>query len=579
MSVSSIGNDFFPDYLRCDETLFPARCNNDVREMKFNTTGECMAPLVPTDAATSYYPDIEGCGVQCADPLYTADEHRQVHNLIFVGAAACLACNLCTVATFLIDWKNANKYPAVIIFYVNVCFAINCAAWLAQFVPGNREDIVCRKDGTPRHAEPSAGENLSCIAVFLAVYYSLVAAMVWFVLFTYSWQLRAAGSVHRVDKRSSYFHLIAWSVPLVLTIATMALSEVDGNSIAGVCFVGYVQPAMRGSFLLGPLAAVLLLGGLFIGRGLVVLVPLRRFMAEKSMSARKRIHGIIVRMAISAGVVFVCIVIVVWCQANEFRHKPLWAASLREFIVCKIARSHSDALPAHSACRQVARPSLGVLQLQLLCLFVAGIVMSSWCWTRQSVGAWRRYARKKWGTDGDDASAEAGGAACGQRQKQKSKLIKETYELRKVFQDTGRLSLSFYEAHSDPAGLNFDINDMQSAATNEANSTWYDYLPFLTQRRAAIVASTISLAKLIVGDGQQQQQQRHQIGGLSATRKSSVDSEINVSVRHYSLESRRNSMESQVRMFQKSINRFNWFSQSIFAIMKILIMSDYEYRD
>lgn len=51
--------------------------------------------------------------------------------------------------TFLIDWKNANKYPTVVIFYINCCFAMLCIGWLFQFIPSEtRDNIVCRKDGT-----------------------------------------------------------------------------------------------------------------------------------------------------------------------------------------------------------------------------------------------------------------------------------------------------------------------------------------------------------------------------------------------------------------------------------------------
>lgn len=117
---------FFPKFLRCNETLFPMKCSNDAREMKFNVTGKCMPPLVPADNAASYYPGIEGCGVQCKDPLYTDDEHRQIHKLIGYGGTLCLLSNLFVVATFLIDWQNANKYPAVIVFYINLCFLISC---------------------------------------------------------------------------------------------------------------------------------------------------------------------------------------------------------------------------------------------------------------------------------------------------------------------------------------------------------------------------------------------------------------------------------------------------------------------
>lgn len=119
---------FFPEFLKCNETLFPSKCNNDVRDMKFNITGQCMLPLVTTDSAASYYPDIEGCGIQCKNPLYTDDEHRQIHNLNAWGAGFCLICNALSIATYIIDWKNAKKYPAVIIFYINICFLLICVA-------------------------------------------------------------------------------------------------------------------------------------------------------------------------------------------------------------------------------------------------------------------------------------------------------------------------------------------------------------------------------------------------------------------------------------------------------------------
>lgn len=57
----------------------------------------------------------------------------------------------------------------------------------------------------------------------------------------------------RKDKRGPYYHLVAWSLPLVLTITIMAFGEVDGDSLLGVCFVGGVNKQFRLIFLLGPL--------------------------------------------------------------------------------------------------------------------------------------------------------------------------------------------------------------------------------------------------------------------------------------------------------------------------------------
>lgn len=57
-------------------------------------------------------------------------------------------------ATFAVDWKHASRYPAMIIFWICICFCVNNMAWLAQFVPNARKDIICRRDGSLRRAEP-----------------------------------------------------------------------------------------------------------------------------------------------------------------------------------------------------------------------------------------------------------------------------------------------------------------------------------------------------------------------------------------------------------------------------------------
>ena len=137
----------------------------------------------------------------------------------------------------------------------------------------------------------------------------------------------------RIDKKGSYFHLIAWSLPLVLTITIMELSEVDGNYIAGICFVGYVNHPIRAGFLLGPLAGVMLIGGFFIVRGMVKLFEWKNYAIENNLSSSNKIHLIIVRMGLSTIFSFVFIVVTIICQIFEFRNSQLWSESLRELIM------------------------------------------------------------------------------------------------------------------------------------------------------------------------------------------------------------------------------------------------------
>lgn len=51
------------------------------------------------------------------------------------------------------DWKSAQGYPSVIIFYVNICYFVATVGWMLQFLPNAKQDIVCRKDGTIRRNE------------------------------------------------------------------------------------------------------------------------------------------------------------------------------------------------------------------------------------------------------------------------------------------------------------------------------------------------------------------------------------------------------------------------------------------
>lgn len=269
------GTHFFPPLLRCENDKrmpLPRACKNDLREIKFNTSGQCLEPLIQTDSAPSFYKGVDGCGLQCNNPFYSPEAQAKIHQYIAWGASICLFFNLFTIFTFMIDWKTANRYPGVEIFYINICFFFVCIGWLAQFHNDLRDDIVCRKDGTLRMSEPSAGENLWCVIVFVLVYYFLIAALVWFVIFTYAWHLsvtvQALGKIpERIDKKGAYFHLASWSLPLILTITTMALGEIDADSVSGICFVGYINTTPRLILFLVPVCVALSIGYCFLFRG------------------------------------------------------------------------------------------------------------------------------------------------------------------------------------------------------------------------------------------------------------------------------------------------------------------------
>ena len=92
------------------------------------------------------------------------------------------------------------------------------------------------------------------------------------------------------------------------------------------------------------------------------------------------------------------------------------------------------------------------------------------------------------------------------------------------------ISCTTSTTHTDPVGLNFDVNDLNSSETNEISSTWANYLPQFVKRRMAITGAATGTTN----------------SSSQGPRKNSLDSEISFSVRHVSVESRRNSVDSQV---------------------------------
>ncbi|XP_009978971.1 PREDICTED: frizzled-8-like, partial [Tauraco erythrolophus] len=63
---------------------------------------------------------------------------------------------------------------------------------------------------------------------------------------------------------AQYFHLAAWLLPSVKSIAVLALSSVDGDPVAGICYVGNQSLENLRGFVLAPLLIYLAIGSMFL---------------------------------------------------------------------------------------------------------------------------------------------------------------------------------------------------------------------------------------------------------------------------------------------------------------------------
>ncbi|NWW80733.1 SMO protein, partial [Climacteris rufus] len=486
---------------------------NEVQNIKFNSSGQCEAPLVRTDNPKSWYEDVEGCGIQCQNPLFTEKEHREMHVYIAAFSSVTIFCTFFTLATFVADWRNSNRYPAVILFYVNACFFVGSIGWLAQFMDGARDEIVCRADGTMRLGEPTSNETLSCVIIFVIVYYSLMSGVIWFVMLTYAWHtsFKALGTTYQpLLGKTSYFHLITWSIPFVLTVAILAVAQVDGDSVSGICFVGYKNYRYRAGFVLAPIGLVLIVGGYFLIRGrcglcegmaaprgspqpdpphpptagVMTLFSIKSnhpgLLSEKAAS---KINETMLRLGIFGFLAFGFVFITFGCHFYDFFNQAEWERSFREYVLCEanvtIATQTNKPIPE---CEIKNRPSLLVEKINLFAMFGTGVSMSTWVWTKATLLIWKRTWCRLTGQSDDQP-----------KRIKKSKMIAKAFSKRKeLLRDPGQeLSFSMHTvSHDGPvAGLAFDINEPSA----DVSSAWAQHVTKMVARRGAILPQDISV--------------------------------------------------------------------------------------
>ncbi|GFO12560.1 smoothened [Plakobranchus ocellatus] len=492
-------NNGWPDFLQCNHPNFVSDCGPENYDfVSFNTTGKCEPPLVRTDNPDSWYAGVEGCGVPCNNPLFSEEQHKEVHTFIAVFGSVCLVCTLFTVLTFIIDWKNANRYPALIIFFINACFFLGSVGWMAQFAGDARAEIVCRKDGTIRRGEPQLGskESVWCPVIFTLVYYFLVAGISWYVMLAYAWCLTFTalggttakgpdpGSTPRdvLRSKTAYFHIISWCSPLVLTIVCLALSEIDGDSVSGICFVGVFNHGVRALFVLVPVGLVIIVGTFFLLRGVCTLTKIRNeapaFIPEKTFS---KIRATIIRLGIFTAVALGFVLITFAVHVYTFANEDKWKASFREYMLCIANVSvSSPSTNAESVCAIKERPSLIAMETHIFAFFGAGIAMSSWSWTKASLSSWERFIRWVFHKPSNKPV-----------KLKRHRMIAQMFEKRKEI-NQGRVSISYRSSHDDPLGMKFDFN---SGSDDELSSNFAMAMPQLVRRRGGVIFPMSSMGR------------------------------------------------------------------------------------
>lgn len=187
--------------------------------------------------------------------------------------------------------------------------------------------------------ESSSSAAWPCLVSFSLIYYFTMASNVWWCVVSLTWFL-AAGlkwGTESIAQYRTHFHLVAWTLPLVQTLAVLSQSLVDADPLTGICGVGNTQLAALRIYSLIPSSAYLLVGVTFLGVGFVALFNIRRSLIRREHRRSQKLEKLMIRIGVFSILFTVPATCVIACEYYESLYRREWERTL----VCRTLSSSS----------------------------------------------------------------------------------------------------------------------------------------------------------------------------------------------------------------------------------------------
>ncbi|KAK4323497.1 hypothetical protein Pmani_005812 [Petrolisthes manimaculis] len=355
------------------------------------------------------------------DILFRRSDKHFAEVWMLVWASLCFVSTLFTVLTFWLE-PARFRYPERPIICLSLCYFLYCLAYLARLVIPV-EVLSCEVSPTGvSHLIVEGLQSSGCVITFILQYYFGMGSGLWWVVLTLTWFLSAGKkwSSEALAAYASYFHAAAWGLPAVATIIILALKQVDGDELTGICYVGHLRGWAHIAFVVAPLSALLALGTLFIVLGFVALFRIRRTIKSEADSTRSdadfhitgtmlplspsphqvatnvtKLEKLMVRIGVFSVLYTVPAVCVIACNVYEHLGRERWQMLTSvAALQCGTgrARSHYRYANTGQGCTlEQSIPSVEIFMLKIFMSLVVGITSGMWIWSSKTVLLWQKF--------------------------------------------------------------------------------------------------------------------------------------------------------------------------------------------
>lgn len=348
--------------------------------------------------------EAKGCGLPCSeqhDYFFGArEESIKKRNFakiwIFVWSLLCSISTLFTSLTFVID-RARFKYPERPIIFLSACYFMVSICYVVGFFL--KDKAVCSGPFRNKLEEIdeiqlslpliTQGTKLAgCSILFMVIYFFSMASCIWWVVLAFTWFL-AAGlkwGHEAIESNAHFFHILAWVVPAVKTIAILALGQIDGDVLSGVCFTGLSNLDTLRGFIITPLLVYLVLGTSFLLAGFVSLCRIRTAMKADG-SRTDKLDKLIMRIGVFSVLYTLPAVIVIVCHFYEHNNRLDWMKSWH-------ARACQMGFSCPPIRDQLTKPEFTYFMLKYLMMLIVGVTSGFWIWSTKTLNSWKNAYHK-----------------------------------------------------------------------------------------------------------------------------------------------------------------------------------------
>lgn len=343
---------------------------------------------------------VKNCGLPCRkeqDYFFGSKEdslrkRKFARSWIFIWSILCFISTLFTVLTFILD-RERFKYPERPIIFLSSCYlAVSFCYVIGYFL---KEKAVCSgpfkntlkdigQDQLSLELITQGTKKSECTILFMIIYFFSMASNIWWVILTFTWFLSAKlkWGHEAIESNAHYYHLLAWIIPAIKTIAILALGRVDGDVLSGVCFTGLSDIETLKGFIIAPLLIYLILGSSFLLAGFISLFRIR-FTIKADGNITDKLDKFILRIGIFSILYKFPAIIVIACHFYELSNRMDWMSSFhaRACIMGFSCPPKKDNLPT---------PQFIYFMMKYLMMLIIGVTSGFWIWSSKTAHTWKK---------------------------------------------------------------------------------------------------------------------------------------------------------------------------------------------